>query len=262
MINNIGYTFLLGGYDLEMVCIRDILIQYINAPASLFSIEFIDHHLQWGAQLSHYTKELPGIASKYIVGVELGEDIPLPPGYIAIDHHGEKSALPSSLEQVACLLHVTLTREQQLAAINDRAYIPGMLAFGATQEEINRIREADRRAQGVTEEDEQLAASSVRDHRSEQNGVTIVKALTAKYSAITDLLYPFQQLIIVSDHGLVYYGTNAGLLPSLFSYIVSGEQFYSGGGIHGFAGITEQGLSTCHDKEYLISIIIKTVNHA
>ncbi|MEI6684129.1 MAG: hypothetical protein WCO44_15985 [Bacteroidota bacterium] len=92
MKNNIEYAFLLGGYDLEMVCIRDILIQYKNAPAAVFSIDFLDHHLQWGAQLSHYAAELPGIASKYIVGVELGEDIPLPPGYIAIDHHGEKSA--------------------------------------------------------------------------------------------------------------------------------------------------------------------------
>ena len=51
----------------------------------------------------------------------------------------------------------------QLVAANDSRYIPGMIKLGASREEIDDIRRADRAAQGVSEgDDERLAEESLK----------------------------------------------------------------------------------------------------
>ena len=61
--------FLLGGADLEMQTIREILLEN--------GISFADHQLQWNnAVLSSYQKELEQLGdSRMIYGVELQEDM-------------------------------------------------------------------------------------------------------------------------------------------------------------------------------------------
>jgi len=141
------YRFLLGGYDLEMVTIRQLLEEH--------NYIFHDNHLAWGACLSAYKDILNN--EEHFVGIELIEDIELPANYTGIDHHNENNDRPSAIEQVAELLGIELSRYQQLVAANDRGYITAMKAAGASNQDIEEIRRKDRAAQGVTEMDELLA---------------------------------------------------------------------------------------------------------
>src|SRR3989339_778061 len=124
--------FLLGGQDLEMLEIKKLLERE--------NIAYKDKNLKWGAKLSDYQNELS--FSGTIYGIELEADIELPKNciYIEIDHHGKNDHEKSSLEQVAKILGIELTREQKLIAANDSRYISGMKAFClcATKEEIGR----------------------------------------------------------------------------------------------------------------------------
>ncbi|MGB5793461.1 hypothetical protein, partial [Poseidonibacter sp.] len=132
--------FLLGGHDLEMLEIKKILDSK--------KIKYFDNNLSWGAKLTDYQDKL--IFDGLIYGIELDKDINPPDNYIEIDHHGENSNKPSSIEQVAKVLDIKLTRHQLLVAKNDSSFIEGMKSFGATDDEIQNIRFLDRDAQGIT----------------------------------------------------------------------------------------------------------------
>jgi len=105
-------VFLLGGHDLEMVTIKQLLFEHGFTEGK--NIE--DVNLQWGAKLSEY-KHLFNDEQTF-VGIELEMDIDPPLHYIRIDHHNENSHKPSSLEQLAELLDITLTKKQQLILNN------------------------------------------------------------------------------------------------------------------------------------------------
>lgn len=50
------------------------------------NIEFFDNNLAWGAKLSDYQNQLKDInQSKYVVGIELWQDIDIPQQYRGID---------------------------------------------------------------------------------------------------------------------------------------------------------------------------------
>ncbi|MBK9452548.1 MAG: hypothetical protein IPN95_24600 [Bacteroidetes bacterium] len=99
--------FLLGGYDLEMVEIRRLL-ESCNLQEGR---DFADLRLGWGAKLSAYAAVLedPQFSNRVFAGIELGEDITPPDGYLRIDHHNELSHLPAAIVQVAELLGVVDT---------------------------------------------------------------------------------------------------------------------------------------------------------
>lgn len=124
------YIFLLGGHDLEMIEIRKILESN--------SLKFIDKDLSWGAVLSSYQEHFND--TSFFVGIELVRDVLQPKNYIEIDHHNDKSHLPSSIEQLAELLGIRLDRWQTLVAANDKGYIPAMLAMGASRDETREMR--------------------------------------------------------------------------------------------------------------------------
>lgn len=133
--------FLLGGHDLEMLTILDILKNR--------GIAYRDKMLQWdNAFLSQYRQELQTYAYKpswRVYGIELQEDMAAPDNYIRIDHHNDYAKKESSLQQVAAILNYPLNRYQQLVAANDRGYIPEMYRAGATDLETIQIRLADRK---------------------------------------------------------------------------------------------------------------------
>jgi hypothetical protein len=109
--------FLLGGSDLEMETIETLLKQN--------SMKYLRRDLTWSsAKVSAYEDIIrdSNNADLTIYGIELAEDAlePLPPNYRRIDHHNELSGQPSSLEQMAAILGIKLTREQQLIAANDK----------------------------------------------------------------------------------------------------------------------------------------------
>jgi len=223
------YHFLLGGRDLEMLEIKKILQEHQH--------RFSDLQLEWGAKLSSYSHLF--ILSDHFVGIELQEDVCRPQYYTPIDHHNINKTKPASIEQVADLLKIKLNRFQLLVAANDKGYIPAMKAFGATKEEIAQIRMLDRRAQGVSEHDEELAKITARDHASMQGKTIVVESKIQKFSPIVDLFYPQKNLLIFNEFELVYYGEASEMLAGHFAdWVRQGKAFY-GGDINGFFGISK-----------------------
>ncbi len=234
--------FLLGGHDLEMMTIKQLLIdQGYQDITKLTESDhdkcFADKSLRWGAKITDYADflEFPG----KIYGVELSE----PPGFAQpsnfqrIDHHNQYSHLDSSLEQVAAILGIKLNGHQKLVAANDKGYIPAMKAMGASDEEISNIRKLDRKAQGVSDQDEKLAEESIARNLTRSKGVVIVKSLTSRFSPITDRLYPCNNQLIYTDNELTFYGQNAlrlrDRLPDLKKH-----NYFGGSPENGFWGLS------------------------
>lgn len=248
-MNRSSMFFLLGGADLEMQTIRSILVSE--------NIPYADYGLRWdNAFLSRYQKELDEHSDTWIYGVELQEDIPLPSNYKAIDHHNQNTGLPSALEQVVNLLQLPMTRYWELVAANDKAYIPGMMEKGASEEEITTIRLADRKAQGVSEEEEELAVKAISENRKEVNGLTVIYANSSRFSPICDRLFPYKRLLIYTDSEWMYYGEGAVLVRNLFqSEYRNGGLFY-GGGLEGYVGIKQH----FYGKEEVLKMITQIIN--
>jgi len=216
--------FLLGGNDLEMLEIKKIL-QNIG-------VNFIDKNLFWGAKLSDYKDFLDFQGDIY--GIELELDITLPKNYIEIDHHGENSDKPSSLEQVAEIFDIKLSRHQQLVCANDNRYISGMKTLCATNDEINNIRKKDREAQGITKKDEDLAEKSIQNSKNSN----VVFSLTDKFSAISDMIYDkLDNYIIYNETTASFYGYKIQyVLNFLETKNIKKEKYFYGGGEFGFLG--------------------------
>jgi hypothetical protein len=150
---------------------------------------------RWGATWTGLEPEIieqlrvePGAS---IIGVELGG--PNPFGAVNIDHHRyrdeDRFQEKSSLEQVAERLGLELGRRQRMAAVNDRSYIAGLRREfpDLTAEELAAVRSADRRAQGVTPEQEEQARRDVAGARVE-NGRCLLELRTRPISAHFDFL--------------------------------------------------------------------------
>lgn len=246
--------FLLGGNDLEMTTIKNLLV---NAGE-----QFETHDLRWdNAKLSSYEKTLEeyGNSPDYqIYGIELNEDIPHPDNYVRIDHHNDFANKPSSLEQVATLLGLAMDRHMQLVAANDSRYIPGMIKLGASREEIDDIRRADRAAQGVSEgDDERLAEESLKSCKGDASNLYVVKSLTSKFSTICDRMYPYRRLLIYNDDVAEFYGEGVNDLTSLFKSELDAKKMYHGGGDSGYLGT----VSGAYSKDEISGIVDKIRTH-
>lgn len=196
-----SFIFFLGGHDAEMCEIKSILEQK--------DIPFYDKNLQWGARLSDYKEELQQLRPEIkAVLIELNIDQPLPENSIIIDHHSEKagSEMQTSIEQVAELLGIKLSRRQKLIAANDKAHIKGMMKAGATKEEIAEIRAFDRRCQGVTEKEEKEAEEICKDFKS--NGELDILEIPFQHtSPVTDRLFgQYQNLLVIMPEMINFFG--------------------------------------------------------
>lgn len=192
-----NYVFFLGGKDLEMETIKQLLESK--------GIEYIAKDLGWGeAKTSTYEKEINQAASegKIPVTVELAQDCKLPANTIEIDHHNQNASRPASILQVCDLLGIEKTRDMQLIGANDAAYIPGMMEMGATPEEIARVRRRDRQCQGITEAEEKEAERAIKE-KVEVFGVTIVQMNHSRTATVTDRLFDkdHQQNILTFSTG-------------------------------------------------------------
>ncbi|HIP83247.1 MAG TPA: hypothetical protein EYH19_06700 [Desulfocapsa sulfexigens] len=157
-------SFFLGGHDLEMLTILELLKANGIAAKDIF-----DKQLAWGAAADDYRQEIQSCFEygRAPVLIELADrEGKYHNRAIVIDHHNESAGqdVPTSLHQVFDLLGLAKnawTRWHELVAANDRGYIPALLAVGATQQEIQDIRAADRAAQGVTPEEEKLCEDAL-----------------------------------------------------------------------------------------------------
>ena len=221
--------FLLGGHDLEMLETRRLLMMHGE--------RYVDAHLNWGnARLSAYMSVISEEPDSEYYGIELKEDTQLPKYYHRIDHHNDYNQRQAAIMQVAEILGIKPDRHIQLVAANDAGYIPAMQALGATKTEITTIRKQDRAAQGVTEEDEQLAELSISEHSVRYEGLFIVHAQTSKFSPICDRLFPYQRLLIYTDAEWTYYGEGKSELVAMLADDIYNNKVYHGGGDNGYIG--------------------------
>lgn len=206
--------FFLGGRDLEMSTIHDIVAEL--APGRCH-----DLRLAWdNARASAYATEIAAALARgrRAVLVELELDLSIDPArVIVVDHHGPASngRVPGALEQVALLLNIPpqqWPREWALVSANDTGYIEGLLAMGATREEISDVRRRDRAAQGITAEQElageEALARATRPHPS----LTVVELDHAKTAVVSDRLHcalggpGFDQLLVLCPHETNFFG--------------------------------------------------------
>lgn len=220
--------FMLGGQDLEMKTIKNILINH--------GCIVYDEALAWdNALLSRYKAVIEDHPGCEFYGIELQSDIEEPEHYTLIDHHNDHRKEPASIEQIADLLGCKLSRFHMLVAANDKGYIPGMEAIDATKEEIWHIRQLDRIAQGVTEEEEITAEAEV-EHAIDYGRLKVVKTTLKHFSPIVDRMYPYDRLLICSDSELTYYGAGIDKLRDKLKPFC--KDLYCGGcGNDGYLGI-------------------------
>lgn len=169
---------------------------------------FYDKKLRWGAKVSAYSEELMQIGEKIPVFIELQIDIPIPEQAIIIDHHGPQAGKeqPTSIEQIAELLGLSLNRWQQLIAANDRGWIDGLKAFGASDAEIDQVRRYDRRCQGVTEAEETLAEQAIQELEV-VNGIAVVRIPFRHISPVTDRLYgKYDNILVITPESINFSG--------------------------------------------------------
>jgi len=241
--------FLLGGYDLEMLTIKQMLEGRDDCV-------FFDRHLNWGnATLSAYGDEIKNHPDSPVYGIELKEDIPCPKNYHSIDHHNSKEDNASSLEQVADILGIKLTRRQMLVAANDKGYIPAMMEMGATKEEIADIRLQDRKTQGISDADEHLAEESIEKFLATYGDLYVVKSLTSHFAPICDRLYPYHELLVYTDEEWVYYGKQKPYLVEKLQNEIQQGRIYHGGDDQGYIG-TVKGAFTIKDINNFVEIMI------
>ena len=230
-------VFLLGGYDLEMLTIKQML-------EAREGCVIVDKQLRWdNAFLSAYKDELLQYADHDVYAVELRDDMPIPVHCHIIDHHGQREKNPAALEQVAAILGVTLNRYQQLIAANDKGYIPAMIAMSATPEEIETVRKNDRQAQGVGLDDELKAEQSIATNMSKIGQLTIVHSLTHRFLCISDRLFPYQSLLIYDESSWSFYGEGKAQLVAQLREEITQNKVYYGGGEKGFIGCVRNAYS-------------------
>lgn len=236
-------AFFLGGHDLEMETIRDLITE--AGPAPLF-----DKSLSWGAKASAYREEIRSAIADGLtpVLVELPDDLGLADALLVVDHHGERAgeSAPTSLDQVFELLRLPRerwTRWLELVSANDRGHIREMRRLGATDAEIERVRRADRAAQGVTEADEHAAEDAVRNAEMLADGRLVVVRLPHEHStAVADRLEltddPPENVLVLSPNEANFYG-NGDLVLRLDQRYPGG---WSGGALpaRGFWGRTPE----------------------
>ena len=235
-------AFLLGGHDLEMNTIKKILKKRRQL--------YFDKRLSWGAKLSSYKQEFE--KDYHFYAIELIDDNPAIEEITIIDHHNEFQDKKSSLEQICELLDIEMSREFNLIAINDTQHIQGLLAFGATTQEIEMIRKKDRKAQGITPDDELLAISSIQNKKLEED-IVIVYSDTNKFSAIIDRLYD-KNCLVYNQKKLSYYGRDIKRLVKKYALEIKSKNAYYGGN-YGFFGLSEKSFTSqeiiCFKNEIL-----------
>lgn len=206
--------FFLGGQDLEMLTIKQLLEENTQP--------LWDKQLSWNeASASAYQSEIEvALQQKKVpVLIELKNDLALTTAQIIlIDHHGVQAGegQPTALHQVFDFLRLPAfrwTRWFDLVAANDRGYIPALQAIDASQSEIVKVRQADRRAQGISLDDEKAALEAIATMEIRAEGaLNIVYLEHHRTTAVVDALHPalggigYQNLLVVSPQEVNFFG--------------------------------------------------------
>jgi len=195
------YWFFLGGHDLEMITIRDLLDTHYDS-------QYSDAGLKWGARASNYEAE---IEEKVYQGytpvlVELEVDIEHTDGPIElIDHHGDAAGhdQPTSLEQVYIKLGMDFegaSEDQKAIAANDRGYVYELRKRGFSENKIREIREREWKIQGISDDEVSQAKDAIAHRLDEGPGLIIVNTQSDRAGLIADLLLSEFTKDLPEDH--------------------------------------------------------------
>lgn len=262
------FHFFLGGRDLEMVTIQEILQK--------LGYSYSDRSLSWGAKISEYIEDVQLLDDETIpVFIELEIDDTLPKNSIVIDHHGEKSGCPSSIEQVAKLLGIILNRTQCLIAENDKGHIPGLKRFGATREEIALIRAQEMKILGITDEDRIVAQNDFANTRIEEITLKsgrclklyIVKTELKSFTPIVDSYYlnidkpdTYSSLLVYSETSLFFTGKYLEIIKSYFEKHHGGTYYY-GGYINRYIGTKKSSWSRQMIEDFVSKKVVEILHN-
>lgn len=176
-----------------------------------------------------------------VYGVELGG--PSRWNAINIDHHiyndENRYNEKSSIEQVATLLGVELTRHQILIAVNDKGWIPALKSIGATENEIKIVRAQDRLSQGVTPDQEAQAVDDI--NAAEVHGSKwLIRCPKGSTSAITDRIFgQYTELLTIDRQNgkWIYFGPRHMEFYSLTEGGTTLARWAGGDSKNGFSGV-------------------------
>jgi len=271
---NNKFYFLLGGHDLEMSAIK-LLLKQLNITT------INDKGLNWGnASWKSYKDTIDQLRKEddyIVVGIELKDKDQKPANAIDIDHHNAERCKPSSLEQVAELLKSAnilkddLSIYQKQIAANDKGYIQAMLDMNMSPDDIENIRQQERRILKINNDDWLKAEKSVKEHSKYvlDGKLLIIEALTPKFAAISDYLWleyckihtdnkrkdcP-EAVIIYNDNNLVYSGI---LFPEFINQYQEltkqGYAYYGGQGKQSYWGFTKDAFKTIPQDQIITQI--------
>jgi hypothetical protein len=208
--------FFLGGHDLEMVTIAELV------RAELGGAAVADKGLRWGARAEAYGDEIA--AWRAMGGLAVLVELPglegPAPDLIAVDHHGARAAEPSALRQVFALLglpEARWTRRFALIEANDVGHVAAMRAMGATAAEMAAIRAADRAAQGITPAEEVAGRAALMAARSALGGRLMVVHLPhARTATVMDPLALEQggatrDVLVLTPGGPQFFGQGSAI---------------------------------------------------
>lgn len=249
-----NFFFIIPANDGEAVEIRKIL--------RTAGVDHVVTRQAWGATWANLEPAVVQAVEDFIsanpdaviYGVELGGAARW--GAINIDHHRyrdeDRSNQRSTIEQVASLLKVGLTRHQILVAANDVGYMPAMKAMGATDNEIKIVRAQDRLAQGVTPDHEAQAVADIAAAEI-QGEKWLVRCPKGATSAITDRLFGRYAELLTVD-GLngkwIYFGPRHSQFYALTEGGTELARWVGGVKESGFSGVEKPNAET---QEKIIS---------
>ena len=196
--------FIVPNNDGESVEIQRLL----KANNSMFLVT----QQTWGASWDRLEDEIKDKINSFeglIYGIEL-QGKPINNG-INIDHHkyenDDRSNSLSSLEQVAILIDAKLSYYQKAVSDNDKGHMKLMYRNGFDNATVSLVREQDRKAQGITDEDEKAAEDAIKKIQI-KNKLAIVELPHSKCATVTDRLYnKYDNLLIICGDGeLDFYG--------------------------------------------------------
>ena len=220
----INRFFVLGGNDGEMVRIKEVLDSQ--------RIPWIQPFPGWGPKQLKMEQVAPAmIPGHQVVFVEVTPpaDFPLVRSMVVIDHHGDNAGLPASILQVLDLLRIDPTRWDELIAANDAGWFPGLIAVGATREEMDGIRGYCRAAHGSGPEHEAIEAEALRALSApvEMLGnIRVIRMSHSKCAPVGDRLAiaaiaegkPIPQYLVLSGDGETNFSGDGALAKALFDH--------------------------------------------
>lgn len=179
----------------------------------------LDKNLWRWAKIDAYQEELPMLQDQEIYACELEWAGEWDYSHIAsLDHHGARAHEKATLLQVLDVLWLQASLEHKLVAANDSGYIPAMINLlksewitdeSEIQKMVSLIRFKDRKAQWISQEQEDKAQEAIKSKEEVVNWkLTVVKMAHSKCATVTDRLFgKYQNLLVLSWDGEVnFYG--------------------------------------------------------